>query len=706
MRLPLNTHILLCLAISIPLPTIAEQAQLCHPIMPPLTSKPVPSDKMHISAQKLQVTGNINYQLSGDVKITTENQVLQTNNAKFNDETKQLEASGDIIYQQPNMSVLTDSLTLNLATEEGEAKNTEYRIATNNGNGNAGRIAFQKNKLQLENADYSTCPPEKKVWQISAEKISLDHAKNLGIARNAKIEIFSVPVIYLPYISFPLQGRKSGLLAPTPAYSSTDGFDLSVPYYFNISPNYDMTLNPRYIQKRGVQLGAEYRYLQQNWRGEMGVEYLPSDQLTHKDRYQFHLRQHNYLSDKTWFNARANHVSDTRYFTDLGTSLNSASQSQLNRQVDLQSYTKNWYFSGLLQDYQMLNSVAEPYRRLPQLTAYTQQRFAIVASQLFSQYSYFYKNQHGKIQRLVLNPSLSIPWVKPAGYFTPTLGIVARGYQTASKNLSQTNWYLHSTAALYFDRTSRLGRQTLSPRLSYLYMPQKSQTDLPLIDTRALTPSYDSLFYPRRYSGWDRFGDTQRISWGLENSWNDQQGQPLLMINLAHAHLLADQTSQFSEDLPLAKGDNLYATSVKVHLNQKLQLFGGILSKNSLNNTDNGSMTLRYRHNPTDQLELRHDFRSNLLQQSSLIVTKTLNPQWRIATRWAYSNKYHQIREGLLGLEYNNCCWSVRLIARRFANVIGDDGKNTVALQFELKGLTAIGSNLEETFSQEIFGIQ
>lgn len=700
---------LVCALLWMPLMANAEPLQIdqcLQHVQPPITLKPVPEGIMEISAERLAISENQIYELEGEVEIATQQNVLKTDSAQFNYLTQDLDAKGNIIYKQKDLSVKGDSISLNLSTEHGEVANTEYRISASNGNGNAEKIQFTPRSVSMNGAAYTTCPPGDKAWQISADKISLNQEKNEGVARNAKLEVFSVPVFYVPYISFPLEGRKSGLLAPTPSYSSTDGFDILVPYYFNIAPNYDMTLSPRYIQKRGAQLGTEFRYLQPTFFGEFGMEYLPFDEQKDDDRYHFHFKQHNYLTTQTWLRTRVNHVSDANYFSDLGTSLNTANQAQLDRHIVLETHSRHWFLRSTFQDYQMLNFQAEPYRRLPQLDWLVQRSFTSISTQMFSQYSLFYRNDNDKIQRLLLNPTISLPLHKSYGFFVPVLGVFAHSYQTESFSETESLVYFHTSAGLYFDRDTKNGTHTLSPQMSYVFMPQHTQNNLPLIDSNFLILSYHDLFYPRRYSGWDRFGDLHRITWAVENSWFKKSGQLRFAFNFAHARILDDQDKHFAGDLSFDAGDNLYAFTVKTRIGRRIQVYGDILHKNNLDNVDHASISSRYQQNVLDQLELRHDFRSNLLQQSSFILTRSLSSQWRVATRWSYSHKFEQIREGLLGLEYNNCCWSVRVVGRRFANDIGEEAKNSIAVQFELKGLTAIGSKLEETFSQEIFGIQ
>src|SRR5690606_22071268 len=80
--------------------------------------------------------------------------------------------------------------------------------------------------------------------------------------------------------------RRTGLLYPNIGVSSRNGFDYAQPVYFNLAPNYDLTLEPRWMSKRGLQLGTEFRYMYPGGRGRLDLQLLPSDDLTWRDREQ------------------------------------------------------------------------------------------------------------------------------------------------------------------------------------------------------------------------------------------------------------------------------------------------------------------------------------------------------------------------------------------------------------------------------------
>ena len=664
-----------------------------------------PPGEIRFSAESMEIEKQQKITLKGHVEILTPQLQLKSDKAQFDIRDQLLKSNGRLTVKHEEFQFTGDILSLNLKNKEGSAWNTKYQINHSMGHGSAQSIHFQGSKLSLNKAQYTTCPTDREAWKISARKISLDRDQNEGIARGAILRLFSVPVLYIPYISFPIEGRKTGFLAPTPYFSSTDGIGLQVPYYFNLAPNYDLTFTPRLLQKRGTRLSTEFRYLQQNFAGEMGVEYLPNDKKRLTDRYQLHFDQENYISENTRLTTNLTDVSDRYYYSDLGTSISTANQPVLDRNITLETSGRNWFFQGLLQDYQVLTDIQEPYRRIPQLDFEAQNHYHGLQGRLFSQYSYFYKASNDYIHRLVLNPKLSLPVNATYGYITPEAGIYSSLYQTPTATLSHQQGYVQLTGALYLDRKFGNGQQTLIPHFSYLNMPYTQQSNMPEIDSIALSPQYEQLFTSRRYSGWDRYGDIHRLSLGLQNQWNKANGDNIARVNLATARILSNQKSNLANDVAYHRGDMFYGASFEVSPINPLLLSGEVLSMNRLDIIQSSAVSAKLSTSNGNQMEIRNDFRTSILNQSTFILIQTLGSRWRIAARVAYSHQYQQMREGLLGLEYNNCCWSIRAVARRYANVIGEQARNSVALQFELKGLTAIGTSLEDTFSQELFGI-
>ena len=136
------------------------------------------------------------------------------------------------------------------------------------------------------------------------------------------LALWDTPVFYFPYLSFPLTDeRQSGFLFPTVGYSNTFGFNVAVPYYWNIAPERDLTLTPRWMTQRGFALGADYRFLSPKDQGQVRSEYLPYDQHYGGDRGSFNVTHRATPLPDTYTNLRYEYVSDQTYIQNLSNNL-------------------------------------------------------------------------------------------------------------------------------------------------------------------------------------------------------------------------------------------------------------------------------------------------------------------------------------------------------------------------------------------------
>jgi len=664
--------------------------------------------RVHILGDNFRAEQFNEFSVQGNVNVRTGIHSIEAEQAQYNRNENQIKAQGQIRYRENNVDINGQSLTLDLVNKNGTAEQTQYKLIKENARGEAGKINFRENHIELHDASYTTCPDGENQWRLKAKSIVLKQAENEGIARHTRLEIMSVPILYLPYISFPLAGRKTGFLPPSPAYSSSDGFELSLPYYLNLAPNYDLSLTPRYIETRGILMGSEFRYLQPKHSGEFGIEYLPDDRRAERDRLYGTVNLRARAFENTNFALNYAHISDQEYFHDLSTSLNSVNTTQLSRNITMTTSGERWRFNGLLQDYQILGDGPEPYRRLPQLDFGYQQQLIGLSGAFQSQYTYFRKNDQDKVQRLLLQPSISAPIQDIAGYFEPSLSLHYADYRQESANNQQDfyNWLFKSEAGVFLERDAFQGIQTLEPRLAYIYVPYKDQSDLPRIDSGVKSLNIEQLFASNRYSGGDRVGDDNRVTFSLTSRLLSASGNEHWSIQYAHARFLADHKINLPGERTMESGDSINALSLKsqitTYLSGNAQLYTYSIDNNKPNKS---SVGLKYQKN-NQNLEIDYRFRDGSVEQASGLGIINLNPQWRLAGRWLYSLKHQQTQEALLGLEYNTCCWSLRFATRRYFTSADEEMKTSFGLQIELKGLARIGSSVDKEFSDEVFGNQ
>ncbi|MES2204659.1 MAG: LPS assembly protein LptD [Pseudomonadota bacterium] len=450
-------------------------------------------------------------------------------------------------------------------------------------------------QLDLRHASYSTCPPDDKTcaWHLTANDLHLDKTEGRGTAYGSTLWLRHLPVMYLPYFSFPLDDRrKSGLLYPSFTNSSNSGYSFVIPYYANLAPNYDLTLYPNFYEERGTYLNSDFRYLTRGSVGSVDVgvlpddrkfqqfqkdaltEYTPGDQLTTLEensdtRTNFHWLDNTQLTSNWTGHVDYNYVSDDYFLEDIAQSNMKQSDDQLLQQGNVNYYGEYWTFQGLLKNYQTLHPINQDqiynqYARLPELDFNTDipDQIPGVDYGLSSQFDYFYIAQDPDVTtipttgyRVNMRPGINLPNNKPYGYLTPGLQVDSTSYQLSHPSEgdpadpTRVLPLFDIDSGLYFDKDTPIwGKsylQTLEPRLYYLYVPYENQNNLPDFDSTLYTLTYDQLFQNNRFSSVDRVGDANQISYGATTRFIDQTSGTEKM-NFSMGEILYFQDRQVS----------------------------------------------------------------------------------------------------------------------------------------------------------------
>lgn len=543
----------------------------------------------------------------GNVTITQDGQQIIANEAYVyrepaTEKYSAVDLIGNVILREPNQLILAKCGRLELPTKNKSLHDILYRTAiygkfskkpsipTNEqirqehkvtqltAWGQASEFKQDAPKIyQLQKASYTTCPPLNNVWQVKANDIVINKITGRGEAKNARLYIRGVPVFYTPYLNFPIDDRRqTGFLWPRVGSSSSAGFYLATPFYWNIAPNYDDIITPTYMNERGLQIDNLYRYLTHKSHGEIQITVLPDDQkFSHlqSDEIKENLGTTNPITlaelsrlenasltrkaliwqDKTHYNdnwsseLNINWVSDDYYLKDFRNNLTEITPNQLLQEVDLHYKSPYWHFLGRVQGYQTLHPVDEnfynnQYLRLPELALegyYTDDRTGLEYF-IYNDLNHFEirKNPGTDIllpvgNRFHVQPGISRPYYLPYFYFTPRLQAALTEYNLQQIEDDQPHdpsralpiFDIHS--GLYFDRHlqffSYSMRQTLEPQIYYSYVPFRNQNDIPIFDTTLNTLTYDQLFTYNRFSGLDRIGDTNQLSLGATTRFIDEE---------------------------------------------------------------------------------------------------------------------------------------------------------------------------------------
>lgn len=739
---------------------------------------PVPhEDEVHILADYGSFYKNKPSVLRGHVEVQQGQRIVNAQTAYvYRDPTTnqitKIEFLDGVRYLEPGTLMIASKAVVNPIDKSGFTENVLYRFDTQRHNaalpawGRASLVQRFANKdLLLKKATYTTCSPQDKVWDIEAKSISIDNLNAKGVARNAKLRIHEIPVFYVPYLSFPTsKERKSGFLLPIIGYSNVGGFDLGLPYYWNIAPNYDMTIIPHLYTERGLMIGGEYRYLSSNSSGIINGDFLPKDKayshfLRNNETAYPQLRDN---STNRWavgvlesmsvtpdinMNINFQQVSDDYYLQDFSTNLALLTQRQLLRQANINYTSEHWFFQAMGQSYQTLHPVNESpilsaYERLPQLmTRGVYYDLPLNATlNIIGQYDQFHWPsdpwdhliQMPQGPRAHFNPVLSFPQIKSWGYITPSIQFSEtyydvqnnRGRSNADYNRALPRYSLDS--GLFFERNGNTYTQTLEPRLFYLYVPFQNQSVLPIYDSGNMIFNVDQLFRPNRFSGFDRVGDANQLTYALTSRWlSEQTGAERASFSIGQIKyfsdrrvLLCQSITGFCVENPNAfgflsptSGFSPIASRTVYHFNSMAGITGDYVWDPATHATNNSDLILHYQPETNKIINVGYSYLvngdvtqpgrygnvDNALHQAILSATWSLSDRWSALGAYSHNISKNYSMMSLAGLQYDSCCWAIRVLGGRTFKSLNSEFEpqynDNVYVQFLFKGLGSVASS-------------
>ena len=669
--------------------------------------------------------------LAGNTEITFQNRTILAENARYDSNDGSLTIDGELSFESAGVRLRSRDAAFNSGQTSFSMGASDYEINLGDKRATGAADSMQRNQdgtFVLKRATYSTCPPGDRSWYISAKDIELDTEAGIGTAKNITLRFKDVPVLAVPRFSFPISPkRKTGFLAPSLARGDYTGFELMMPWYWNILPQLDATFTPRLTTRRGAQLQTEVRYLNRLGLWRLDSEYLYDEDLPgeERDRNFTRLRHSGGFDDRWKTELDASLVSDKNYFEDLGDSLQVASITHLERRADLRYVDSNFDFLARLQSYQTVDNAiaaeARPYRRLPQLKLRgTWPRFAFgLNAAIDSELVYFDRDDSVTGLRFDFQPRLSLPINRDAWFFKPTLATRYSFYDlnnVAEGNPGQID-RLYTTgsidAGLFFDRTvdNRGSVQTLEPRLFYLRVPFEDQQLVPVFDSTALDFNFSQLFRENRFSGADRIADANQLSLALTTRFIDgDSGRERLLGSIGQIFYFDDRRVSLEGEGIQTRDVSDFVAELSSDVSHDWRLKSSLQWNPDRQQAVRTSALISYR--PDQQRLLNLGYRlvntgsSAETEQLDFSILWPLGKRWKLAARWNYSLDSNTSIENLLGLEYEDCCWAFRFAARRF---IADDGLghiNNYYFQLVLKGLAPLGQNISELLETGIVGYQ
>ena len=715
MRCPAPSAVRDALARGATLPEAGVAPPLASPLEPPGEDVEISSD-----AATLGVAGDAS--LSGRVTIRQGDRALTAEDVSYDAKAREFSMRGLLRYRDPVLRVEGRSGRYDPVGGAAFA-DARFEMPEEPARGAADSLELGiDGKVTLSQVWFTTCPESSPDWRIRARQIELDTQARNGTGRSAAIEFKGVPILYLPYLSFPLgDQRKSGFLFPNVGYSSRGGAELKLPYYLNLAPNYDLTLEPTVYGRRGIDLGTNFRYLTQRHRGDLRLNALQSDDIRDINRNWLRVRHRSELPAGWRFDVDAQSVSDAEYFEDFASGTEGTSTAFLRRNARLSYRDAHWYLRAEAEQFQTidraLDSIDRPYARLPRVQASGDW---ITEGPLAMRYGFdselvnFDREVGVQGWRTDLSPWAGLDFGSPAYYVRPSAGWRYTRYDledaevTTDDQPSRSLPYAALDAGLRLERdaveNSRT-RMTLEPRLLYLWTPYRDQDDLPIFDTALPDLDFVQLFRTSRYVGPDRIADANHASLGVTSRIYDRSsGRQLLSATIGQTYRFQRSRVRLPGESEIGESRSDLVAQLGISAWQNWNATVGMQWDSRERQQQRSHVRLQYRPDADRAVNVAYRFQRDRLEQGEVSGAWPLGSRWNAYGRFVYDLKDRSALDRFAGFEYKSCCWRLRLVGRRFVSSRTGERDTGIYLQLELNGLASVGSSADAFLEDAIRG--
>ncbi|MDU5454843.1 LPS assembly protein LptD [Pseudescherichia vulneris] len=692
-------------------------------------------------------TGNVDVQQGNSRLKADEMQLHQQQPEGQPEPVRTVDALGNVHYDDNQVILKGPKGWANLNTKDTNVWNGNYQLVGRQGRGTADLMKQRgENRYTiLDNGTFTSCLPGSNTWSVVGSEVIQDREEQVAEIWNARFKLGPVPVFYSPYLQLPIgDKRRSGFLIPNARYSSKNYFEFTLPYYWNIAPNFDATITPHYMDKRGsIQWQNEFRYLTQAGAGLMEFDYLPSDDVFKEDyptesdkhRWLFYW-QHAGVMDQVWrFNVDYTKVSDPYYFNDFTSTYGSSTDGYATQKFSVGYALDNFDATVTTKQFQVFDAEhSNSYAAQPQLDVnYYQNDVGPFDTRIYGQAVHFSNTNSDlpEATRLHLEPTINLPLSNQWGSLNTEAKLLATHYQQTNLDYyNQTNNadlkdsvnrvmpQFKVDGKLIFERDMNWlagYSQTLEPRAQYLYVPYRDQSHINNYDSSLLQFDYGGLFRDRTYGGLDRIASANQVTTGVTSRVYDQESVERFNISVGQIYYFTesrtgDDKIQWEEDDQT--GSVVWAGDTYWRMSERWGLRGGVQYDTRLDNVANGNATLEYRRDEDRLLQLNYRYASEEYIQATL-PNYAYAPQskdgisqvgavasWPIVDRWSvvgayyFDTKQNKAADQMLGLQYNSCCYAIRFGYERKLNGWGPAPTesvydNVVGFNIELRGLSS-----------------
>ena len=712
--------------------------------------------------------------LKGRAQIRRNATIIKADEIIYNPDTDIADLIGNAQLIKDNTEFSGPRARFKVDAHQGEMDQPNYELREVRGRGKANKLTIESAEVFVfDKSIYTTCSPENLDWYFTASRVEIDQEQKVMTGKNGVMRFFDVPIMYAPYFSLPTSNqRRSGLLSPTIGYNSNNGLDIAQPYYVNIAPNRDLTITPRFMNRRGTLLGSDFRYIDPKYSGTLSGQFLNNDKIIGRNRWKYHWQQRQ-LIGPAW-NAYANmsKVSDSFYPIDFSYGIGGAVTNQFRQELGTNyGGIKNWNFTARTLTFQTLQpdpsaTVVSPYNILPQVTAKYSNRGNLntpgsyvgtfgggpdlTFSSDFTRFSYNTNNLYApasgmpqggafsQADRTVIKGSIAMPQITPGYYIKPKLSFQASQYSAALVNapgrqISQPNAPVQGFAlptlsldsGLKFERDATemkwfFGREmlvTMEPRAFYVYTPFQSQAQTPLFDTADAGFGVTQIFGENTFVGGDRVADSNKLTTGLTSRILEANtGAERATVTLAQRQDFAGQRVGLNGTIanPTRYSDTLGASTVRLMGNFNVDLFGQYNTE--LNRFVQSSIGAGWRPTPGRSLNFAYRNVWNppaAGSNSGVTTTDQYNAfgewpvfkKYRLLGRWGYDALTAKTLNTLVGLQYDEDCWTARFAYSQARNT-SQITTTQVLFQLEFRGFGNVGNNPVDVMRLNVPGYQ
>lgn len=730
----------------------------CLAGVPQFTGEPVQGDPnqqpVYIEADNADIINPLRALYSGNVDMRQGARHLKTNqvevsqNGAGDNAQRYAYAKGAFDYQDNQINLKGENAKIHLNSKDTDIDNADYQFVGRQGRGTAQNSEMRADYRLLKNATFTSCLPNDNSWQIEASEMKQHIKEEYAEMWHARFKVAGVPVFYTPYLQLPIgDRRRSGLLIPSAGSSSRDGYWFAQPIYWNIAPNYDATITPKFMSQRGWQLNGEFRYLNELGEGEIAGEYLSRDRYEHfadnrKSRHLLHWL-HNAKFEDWRLNINYTKVSDKNYFNDFTSDYGSSTDGYADQTARLAYYQPNWNFAISAKQFQVFDDVEiGPYRALPQMDFnYFRNNIGnLVDFKLFAQAVRFANKSPDMptAWRYHAEPSLTLPLSSRYGSLTVETKLYATHYRQkagtgvdadtqSSVNRVMPQIKVDLQTVLASQKTLFDGyTQTIEPRVQYLYRPYRDQSNIGSkrsstylglgYDSALLQQDYFSLFRDRRYSGLDRIASANQFTLGGTTRFYDEKSEERFNLSLGQIIYLNDSRIDDNTQNSTTGRASSWALESNWKISNQWNWRGSYQYDTRLNTTSLASTTLEYNPERNNLVQINYRYANekyidqNLtsqinrynqdIQQLGATVAWEIGDQWAVVGRYYHDLALNKPVEQYAGIQYNTCCWAAGVGVRRYLvsetesrqykNKKDTFYDNSINFNIELRGL---GSN-------------